>query len=75
ECRFTELHHPLYSSDLAPCDSSFGKNLKRICLDEYIASKSPSFYLITTGSVREKWREVVENNGEYFNDWLFVLFF
>ncbi len=76
------LPHPAYSPDLAPSDYHLfrsmehalrGKNFKnnsqiRKLLNSYFASKSASFYRAGIRQLPERWKKVLANDGNYFND-------
>ncbi|CAK9801295.1 Mariner Mos1 transposase [Anthophora quadrimaculata] len=76
------LPHAAYSPDMAPSDYHLFRSLQHHLtdtefktiedvqkhLDQYIASKPPSFYREGIRNLPNKWRKVIESNGEYFDD-------
>jgi len=76
------LPHAAYSPDLAPsdyhlfrslqhhlCDSHF-RSLEEVkkSIDEFIESKSPSFFRSGIRKLAERWQKCVESEGDYFED-------
>jgi hypothetical protein len=76
------LPHAAYSPDLAPSDYHLFQSLQhhladthfktveevRKSIDDFIASKLPSFFRDGIRQLPERWSKVIENNGEYFQD-------
>lgn len=74
------VQHAAYSPDLAPSDyhlfrsmSSYLKDQRftkvedvRKWLDDYFASKPPSFYREGIHHLPDKWQKTIDSNGEYF---------
>lgn len=76
------LPHAAYSPDLAPSNFYLFRSLKhhltdtnfqtleevQKSIDEFIASKSPPFFLEGIRQLPERWTKVIENNGDYFKE-------
>ena len=77
------LLHPPYSPDIAPSDYYLFRSMAHGLADQqfrsyediekwvdsWIASKDEHFYRNDIRALRERWAEVVANNGQYF-EWL-----
>lgn len=75
------LEHPPYSPDLAPSDFHLFRALEhflrgkkfsnvdemRVSLGEFFDSKLPAFYHRGIYLLPEKWQEVIDVDGEYFD--------
>lgn len=76
------LPHPAYSPDLAPSDYHLFRSMEHVLRDKnfeqtnqlrklmnsYFASKSPAFYRAGIRQLPDRWRKVIANGGNYFND-------
>lgn len=76
------LMHPAYSPDIAPSDFHLFRGMQnalqgvhlssieemRKWVDEFIASKPQQFFFDGIHQLPEKWKKVLDNNGEYFDD-------
>ncbi|WKX99287.1 hypothetical protein Q1695_014289 [Nippostrongylus brasiliensis] len=75
----TWLPHPPYSPDLSPCDYHAFRSLQAFCagktfhnredvrraVDEWITSRSPSFWQDGIAALPDRWRKVVATDGQY----------
>lgn len=73
------LPHPPYSPDIAPSDFYLFQNLQnflqgkkfnndyevKLQVTQFFASKNPQFYEHGIMMLPEKWKKVIENNGQY----------
>lgn len=80
ELGWTKLQQPPYSPDIAPSDYHLFRSMDhflrgrrfteldevRTALDDFFASKPTKFYTDGIRSMRDKWKKVLENNGNYF---------
>ena len=80
--KWVVLPHPPYSPDIAPTDFKFfrslqnslrGKEFKdedevQLFIEGFIASKSSGFFVKGFTDLPKRWKEVIENEGEYCLD-------
>jgi len=80
ELGWTKINQPPYSPDIAPSDYHLFRSMEhflrgrrftedgqvRAALDDFFKSKSTKFYTDGIRSMREKWKKVIDNNGNYF---------
>lgn len=80
ELGWTKINQPPYSPDIAPSDYHLFRSMDhflrgrrftevdevRAALVDFFASKPTKFYADGILSMREKWKKVIENNGNYF---------
>ncbi|VDL61782.1 unnamed protein product [Nippostrongylus brasiliensis] len=71
------LPHPAYSPDLSPCDYRAFRNLQAFCaektsnfpdkrtVDQWISSRSSSFWMDGIAALPVRWRKVVATDGNY----------
>ena len=72
------LPHPPYSADLtqrdfylfpslqkALKDKIFSQDQVKTFVENFLSSKSTEFYLRGINKLLDKWREVIQDNGEY----------
>lgn len=83
------IAHAAYSPDLAPCDYHLFQSIQsgladqrfrdvddiRKWLDEFVVSKPSSFFREGIRQLPERWQKVIENGGEYSDDWTFVKYY
>ena len=76
------LAHPPYSPDLAPSDYHIFRSLKqylqgkkfkslndiKFALNDYFDSKPTSWFKKGIDDLIIRWRNVIDNNGEYYDD-------
>jgi [histone H3]-lysine36 N-dimethyltransferase SETMAR len=79
EIGWKTVPHPPYSPDLAPSDYHLFRNLElylrgneyktkeeiELCLTQFFSLKPTEFYRRGIMSLTERWKKVIENNGEY----------
>jgi histone-lysine N-methyltransferase SETMAR len=80
ELGWTKINQPPYSPDIAPSDYHLFRSMDhflrdrhftendqvRAALEDFFRSKPSKFYTDGIRSMREKWKKVIGNNGNYF---------
>ena len=80
ELGWTKLQQPPYSPDIAQSDYHLFRSMDhflrgrrftedgqvRAALEDFFSSKPTKFYTDGIRLIREKWKKVIENHGNYF---------
>ena len=82
ECKFEQLNHPPYSSDLAPNDYYLFRNLKfhlcgtrfrdddelKAATEAWFEDQIDDFYFKDIDCLKEKWAKCIEVKGDYIEN-------